>query len=202
MGIEQEIGTGGKDREEMKHQFMGTVGATLPVFIIRDKEELEIRDRWMKITNRAINNSFIIGHPDNGKIGYGTIGDFRSAAVLQRVVQAENVYREWFYDNTFNATAVTTANWDTTNHRLAFTAGQIAQSLGIYYNQTNVVQGLLNASYSGTVAFWLSANTGNTWESVNSGTQHTFTTTGQDLRWKASASTSATINSLTVEAGI
>lgn len=35
------------------------------------------------------------------------------------------------------------------------------------------------------VNFQMTANGGNTWEDVTNGTEHTFTQTGNDLRWKA-----------------
>ena len=195
--IEKEIGYGGKDRAEMKHQFRGTVDI-IPVFRILDKEELEVRDRWMKVKSRPINNSFVIGHPVNGKIGYGTIGDFRGSWTTERVIQSENVYREWFYDDEFKDSS-TTANWDTSNHRLTFASGDIAQSTSVYYNVTTVSQAILTADYSGTLSFWITADGGSHWESTNSGETHIFENTGQDLRWKASAVTSATINNLTIE---
>jgi len=198
MAVEREIAYAGKDRAEMKHQFRGTVDV-IPVFKIMDREELEIRDRWLKITHRNINNSFVLGHPVNGILGSGTIGDFRGDPILDRVVQAENIYREWFYDDEFKTTAETTANWDITNHQITFSSGDIAQSTSIYYNVTNITGVRLTAEYSGTISFYLSNDGGTTWEAVVPGELHTFSTTGQDLRWKASAQTSATLNYLNIE---
>jgi len=116
--IEQEIAYAGKDRAEMKHSFRGTVEA-IPVFKILDKEELEVRDRWMIIKSRPINNSFILGHPTNGVLGQGTLGDFRGDWTIQRVVQSEKIYREWFYDDQF-LDSISGGTWDTTNHRVVF----------------------------------------------------------------------------------
>jgi len=198
MAVEREIAYAGKDRAEMKHQFRGTVDV-IPVFKIMDKEELKIRDRWLKISKRDINDSFVWGHPDNGVWGTAKWGDRRGSAQVVRVVQAENIYREWFYDDEFKATAETTANWDATNHYVTFSSGDVAQSTSIYYNVTNVTGARLTTDYSGTILFYLSNDGGTTWESVAPGELHTFSSTGQDLRWKASAQTSATLNYLNIE---
>ena len=142
MSLQSEVSSAGKDRAEMKHQFRGSVGATLPVFMIMDKEDLDIKDRYTLVKTRDINNSFVLSHPTNGTLG-GTIGDFRGSWGTQRVLQSGNVYREWFYDDEFNDSGVTTASWDTTNHRITFVPSNIAQSGTIYQNQSTITQAIL-----------------------------------------------------------
>lgn len=198
MTLQSEVTNAGKDRAEMKHQFRGTVGATLPVFRMMDSETLEARQRWIIAQSRTIGNSFIIAHLTNGTIG-GTIGNYRGTWATQRIVHAGNVYREWFYDDKFEATAETTATWDhETNHNVVFASGDIAQSTRIYQNGATVTEAILTSDNSGTLSFWLTAN-GSDWESVTSGNKHTFTNTGEDLRWRGSASSAATLDLMTIE---
>ena len=164
-----------------------------------DSEVLEIRQRWVIAEQRAINNSFIVSHPDNGRVGYGTLGDYRGAWGIQRILQGGDVYREWFYDTRFNSTADTTADWDITNHNVVFDDGEIVQSSEIIQNAATVTQAQLNADYSGSVSFWLRTSTASAWESITPAAIHTFTNSGTLLYWRGSANGAATLDLLTIE---
>jgi hypothetical protein len=182
----------------LQRQFRST-GETFQSFRIIDNEIVDIDDRYTAIYTRAINNSFIIGHAINGKVGSGTIGNYRGGSILYRVVAPDNIYFEPFKDTNFKNTVVTTATWDTTNHICSFASGNMAQSGTVIYNGGTINQGLIRATTSGTLVLWLAAN-GSTFEASTIDTTHSFTTKGSALVWKASASSLATINSLSVEA--
>lgn len=81
------------------------------------------------------------------------------------------------------------------------TGGSIVQSNIIYKNNQNINWVKLDADYSGTITFYC-ASDGSTWEQVTPGITHNFTTVGQELKWKGSADTVATINSITIEIGV
>src|SRR3989304_7869424 len=53
---------------------------------------------------------------------------------IQRVINPDYIYREYFMQDYFNDTGVTTANWNTTTNQLEFDLGEIAQSLPIALN--------------------------------------------------------------------
>lgn len=200
MSLESEIGYGGLDRAEMKHQFKGTIGSVIPVFKIIDKETLDVKDRWIKIKSRGINNSFIIGHNTNGTIG-GTIGDFRGSLATFRIIQGDDTYREWFYDNEFMGTN-TTASWDTTNNYLVIGSAEVVESTSIYYNNGTITRAKLTAFGTingGTMSYWM-ASDGSSYEPVTSGALHEFATLGVDLRWMGSLDAGAgTLSSVEIE---
>lgn len=62
----------------------------------------------------------------------------------------------------------------------------VATSLTVFMNSGYTVQkATINATYTGNIQFYLSADGGSTWEAATNNVEHTFTTTGTDLRWKA-----------------
>jgi len=74
----------------------------------------------------------------------------------------------------------------------------IIQSNTVYKNNETITQAKLTAEDSGNVNYYMSADTGSNWESVTPGVSHTFTNTGQELKWRASATGSASISSIEI----
>lgn len=74
-----------------------------------------------------------------------------------------------------------------------FQSPRQAQSTKINTTTESIVKATLNevitSTSGGTVNYYLSANGGTNWESVTPGVEHTFTNSGNDLRWKANLST-------------
>jgi hypothetical protein len=188
------------------------VGTTsvLPIFKIMDRDELQVEDRALiaktRLVHTGTNSCFILGHPRLGKLGItaGTqsvLGTANMGAYgTVRIIQPNNVYKEWFYDDTFYGSVNGTGTWDTTNHRATLNTSSTVTSGRIYQNNSTVLTALLTATYTGTVSFYMCSTT-SSWESVNIGTWHTFATTGTDLRWRATtgARDPATISVLNVE---
>lgn len=118
-----EVSTGEelRDKDAIKRQIQ-PAGTIIPIFRIQPKEDLEIRDRWIKLTCKTLDTtqSFALGHSAMGVLGTDKLGATYTGTTIPRVIQSENIYREWFYDDHFNDTVNTTASWDTTNHRVMF----------------------------------------------------------------------------------
>lgn len=121
-------------------------------------------------------------------------------------------YVDYFTDSDFQDTGVTDATWGT-NGQIAFTSGQIAQSLSIDLNNGTITGATITFEGSGTYDVYLSADGGSNFEAVDLGLDlpftlpasfasqaHTFSNTGTDLRWKIveSGGSTGTINSVTV----
>ena len=73
-----------------------------------------------------------------------------------------------------------------------YNATSTIQSLNVNSGSEYVVSATLNATEilnGQTINYYLSNDGGTTWEAVTNGTPHTFTTIGNDLRWKAVLST-------------
>jgi len=200
MTIDELIGEGIRDKASIKHQFRtvpgvstGEAAQALPIFKIMDKEELETKDRYLIIEKRLIQNSFILGHPVNAVLGSGTLGDFRTSWTTERIIQSENIYREWFYDNKFEDTAVTTATWDTINHQITFGSAEVAQSTQIFKNNQNITSAILKADYSGSLSFEMCSGTGT---NFSDGFE-----TGTLDKWTASVADNAGVGTHTSKTG-
>ena len=189
------------DRDEIWHQLPAR-GRYNPI-LKRFRETLMVRDVHTIVKTRAINDSFILGHPINGILGSTSIrlGDFRSDWQIVRVVHPDNTYIEKFYDDIFKDEGNTTANWDTSSHKLMFgSTDQTAQSIVVYTDNKTIVAATVNVEYNGTGSFtvYLSADNGANWEEVTLGERHIFNNTGQKLKWRIVGS-NVEITSLTIQ---
>lgn len=147
--------------------------------------------RYMKAQKRTIETSFILGHPDNGVLGTSTMGDFRTALALNKLVQGANLYLETFDDDDFSS-GNTTATWGSSGS-VTFTSGQIAESSSIDYDNGTITHAeLTSTEESGSFTYELSADGGSNWEIATSGALHSFTNTGTDLRWRATENAAST----------
>ena len=125
-------------------------------------------------------------------------GSYDNSPVRVRVNHPNHEYLELIYDNDFNDTGNTTATWDNTSNQIDFTDGEIAQSLAVHLNNGTVTRATLTGTSTGTLTFEMTAD-GTNWESVTSGSEHTFSDTGQDLRWRATSTGVSQITQLEVD---
>ncbi len=140
----------------------------------------------------AATTGFILGNFKAGILGTSTLGSQLSTPMLRFVQQGGNVYTEAFKDTDFKDTTGT-ATWNTTTKKLEFTAAQIGQSKEIDYRNGTITKAKLTVTIdSGTFTLYLSADGGTNWESVTSGSIHTFTNTGTNLKWKITESGAST----------
>ena len=77
------------------------------------------------------------------------------------------------------------------------------QSKSIVLNNGTINQATLITTHTGTINFFLTADGGDeeggTWEAVTPDATHTFSNTGEDLRWKAEGEGGAEISYLQVD---
>ena len=156
-------------------------------------------DLW----NETYGTGFILGHVSQGVLGSNSLGPSGADQVVALVYNDNNTYKEYFKTDLFEDTSVTTATWGTDG--LVFSASsEIGQSLATAYSADDpdtYTKATLTATGT-TVAnatYALSADAGVHWETVTNGTQHTFTNTGTDLRFKITSTDTITITKLTIK---
>lgn len=144
--------------------------------------------------------AFVVGNPTYGVLGSTklTTGTGYSPAVIVEVRNLNNSFIERFNLDFFRSDD-TTATW--ASGSLAFTVGQLAVSKSVYKGTSIVTNATLILPNTTNITSYLSANGGTNWEAVTNNTQHFFTNTGNDLRFKIEASGVATITSLRINYG-
>lgn len=221
MGFDDIIAQMGDDKKDMKAQD-NLNGQPFPIFKLF-REEMEL-DASMIISARSISGDvgiydnasfgiygiskygtvssvqFVLGSVQAGILGSSILGSTVSAYVIQRVINQSNKHIERFIGTTFKDSS-TTADWDTTNEQLDFTTGEIAVSEIIFANNETILSATIIPvieSGSANLTYELSADDGSNWESVTVSSLHTFTNVGTKLRWRITASGSATITKMEV----
>ena len=135
--------------------------------------------------------SFILGNTQAAVLGTSQLGSKNSEEVARFVRQYLNDYTENFIDTDFKDTTNTNCTWGSSGS-ITFTSGQIAQSSSVDLNNGVITTATLTSEeVSGSFKYEMTAD-GTNWEEVTSGTEHTFTTTGEDLRWRATENASST----------
>ena len=121
---------------------------------------------------------------------------FTNAPVDELIVQNNNIYREYFYDEDFKGTG--TATWDTSSFQLSFTSGQIHTtdflSLGVAYSYFTVRLGTL----VGSLLVEISGDGGSSWQTVTVNTRTLFASSsasGVKIRITEDNSSTASITS-------
>lgn len=179
-----------KDKDLIKTNFIGTFEFR-PILKQMPSEELEIVQGPTIISTRPINTgtdySFILDHSTYGVLGTSTLGDYRGTAVVQRVVNPNNTWRELIRNDTFDDSS--TADWDTTEHEWTFEIDEYIQTKTIFKNDDTIYKATINLNEdlileSGALTYYLSADGGSHWEQAYNNTEHSFSNTGKDLRLK------------------
>lgn len=158
--------------------------------------------RYFQAEQNTIGNALIFGSNTNGLLGvnngFGGGQLVQGSAALGsvstvRMIQYQDTYTEDFIDNDFKDAGNTTADWDTGNEWIDFTAAEVGQSLVVHNNNVTVTTAKLTiTSSSGTFLIKMSADNGSNWETVTSGTAHTFTNTGTQLMWQITENAAGT----------
>jgi len=203
MGIKEVgnlIGADMNEQDQIKTQF-GSSDVTAYFELFDD--EVSTKDRGLRINQRILTgNTLIWGHPTGGIWGTNEWGDDASAFgnwSINRIIHPNRRYIDNFNDDFFKDTTNTNANWGTTG-TINFTGGSLtASSLTVYKNNETINSATLTAVDSGNINYEMSADTGSNWESVSSGKKHTYTNTGQELKWRATATSNANISSIEIE---
>lgn len=171
------------------------------------KEDVLVSQKMGRVRVRTdtLGHSFILGSAGNGVLGVNTGTEDGEQQVLGEAGRVETVVRvvnpgltmiERFEFTTFKDASNTTADWDTSNSRLAMSSSgdhmvaynTVATSLSVFLNVEDVVSVTLTADEtvygSDQILYYLSANGGGAWEEVTNGTAHTFVNSDNDLRFK------------------
>lgn len=170
------------------------------LFFLENLHILNRRGR-VRVKQKTIGHSFILNSDINGILGVNTgtqdgeqqvLGSAGTSETIHSVVNYNNIMYERFNFTTYDDTGSTTATWNTTDEKCTFTSGQIAQSLSVDYNNGTITTAKLTSTeVSGSFTYEMTAD-GTNWEEVTSGTAHTFTDTGTDLRWRATEDAAST----------
>jgi hypothetical protein len=185
--------------ERLKRLQENTENVELLVQIINENHtsssEFHIYPRYAEVYTQTVagTNVFILGHTTFGILGTQKLGNSGiDAETLYWRRQYINTYTENLVDTDFKA-AATTATWDTSNHRIDYTAGQLAQSESIDYNNGTITRtAFYITKSSGTFLYHLTADGGSHWEVCSGNHTHYFTYTGNDLRWRITENASGT----------
>jgi len=120
---------------------------------------------------------------------------YTSNKVIQRVICPNNTFKDFLRDTLLWDTTNSTATFNTTNHQISFTDGEIAMCK-IFQNSQNVMSALLKkvGNVSGSLSYHLSADNKAHWESVSLSNSHTFTNAGNVLWLKITSSGSSQID--------
>lgn len=182
------------------------------ITVKRYAEEIIVEDNPLHIKKQSLGNSWIVGSSTNGLVGTNTgtvgggqqvVGPSSRTEVLQVVASPDKIFREHFYDNFYANTGSTTADWAVTPGQLSFTNTEIAVSNEIAYNHGTITKALLTVAISSgnlsDLSFELTADGASNWENITHASQHTFTNTGTDLRFRITASGTVTVTSIRVE---
>lgn len=171
------------------------------------REDTSFKRRYFKFKKQTIDtDGLIIGHPVYGIIGTGIIGQPSSAATTTRIVQGNNIYKEYVYDNDFNDTGTTTGTWNNSTNTITLLTTEIAQTtqitVGTQYSTYKVSLG--DVTNNANLTIEISGNNGSNWETVTQDVTTTFTNTddtGVLLKMTASGAT-VTITNTTDSYGI
>ena len=125
------------------------------------------------------------------------MGEDSRTETFVSVNNPNNIMYERFNVTTFIDTDATTATVTVADEDVDFTSAEILQSLAVAKG-TTYTKATLTSDSTTNVTFKMSADGGSHWESVTSGTQHTFTNTGTDLRYQVTASDTATIGEIKI----
>ena len=170
-------------------------------------ENIGIDELSTVISGKTLGNSWIVGSSTNGLVGTNTategggqqvVGGSARVETIKRIVNPNNTFREHFSDTIFKDTnSPNTANWDTTNLRLAMsdsgnhstTYNTIATMLTTFLNEETVLTATIFANETrwnpnDLIKYFISADGGNNWQEFTIGVKQSFNFIGQDLRVK------------------
>jgi len=175
---------------------------------------LRVRKRFARLLNKdwtgtpvLIWDHAISGNWDDQDWGEDDDSD-EPAPELKRLVWPDSTFEEEFIDTEFKDAGATTATWNVATQTLSFAPGQIAQSTVVYTNDETYVSALVTVTFAGVPAFFISSDSGATWTAcagLTSGKSKTIaitSTTGKNLKWKATGTTGDSITSILITPGV
>ena len=169
-------------------------------------QTFQIIETPLVASTKTLGHAWIVGSSSNGLVGanLGTEageqqvgGGAGRVETIVRVVCPNNTYREYFRDTDFKDTSQpNTADWDTTNYRLAMSSSTnknrayntVATSKSIFLNSQTIFKATVSATETkfdkDIIKYFLSADSGSNWEECTLNEEHSFSVTGNDLRFR------------------
>jgi len=134
-------------------------------------------------------NLFIIGDTIRGVIGTSTLGDEKGEEIVKFVGNENNNHRQYFFNDVYVDTTLTTANINLTDNQIEFVGTQELVSETIakdIITNTPILTATLEVTsdLNSALDTYLSNDGGNTWESATIGVLHFFAAAGYDLKYK------------------
>lgn len=145
-----------------------------------------------------LDNSFVLGHPTAGVLGTSKLGrTVDSGPTTVKITQGNNTYREFVYDEDFNDSGNTTADFDTTNKYIDFTSGEIWTSSAISLGTTHTFATVTVGSETGSLTYEISGDGKSNWQEVTLGVRTSIintNTTGFYVRITENAASTARVD--------
>lgn len=187
---------------------LGNADTEKQILFVRIAEKVLLEEQGSNTRTDAIGHSWIVGSSTNGLVGPNTgtqdgsqqvVGGAGRVIVGKQVTNINNTFRTRFDTTDFKSTASTTATWSGTG-AVSFTAAQVATG-STCFNCGTVKTATIYVDDPTNLAFEMTANGGTNWESVTHNELHTFTNTGSNLRFRLTASGTASISFLRITYG-
>lgn len=166
-------------------------------------ENIGMEEGTTVIKTHYIGHSFILGHPTNGVLGIANgvdgeqivLGEAGRLLTIVRVTNPNYIYHEHFTDEDFKDTA--TADWDTTNFRIAMSSNPShvptynteAVSTQVALNDGTITQVKVIATETlydsdEVIKYFVKTSSGGSWEEVTNGQTTTLAASGTELYFK------------------
>jgi len=179
--------------KRLEEQFIRNQDILLQLIRLQDNNEENAKlpeERYIKINKNTIDgtNCFILGHPTFGVLGTSQLGDEDITYDVNTYVSSYGDYIEDFRDEDFKDD--TSDAWTGT-----LTDTQQAISTNITLNEKTISSCTLTVDDTGSITYYLDNGSG--WEEWTEN-PHTFTSSGDYIRWKAVSSGTSTITKLEI----
>lgn len=187
---------------------LGNADTDKQILFVRVAEKVLLEEQGSNTSKDSIGHSWIVGSSTNGLVGTNTgtfdgsqqvVGGAGRVITYHKVTNINNTFRTRFDTSDFKNSGSTTATWSG-NGVVSFTTSQVATS-STCFNCGTVKTATIYVDDPTNLAFEMTANGGTNWESVTHNELHTFTNTGSDLRFRLTASGTASISFLRITYG-
>jgi hypothetical protein len=201
-----------QDKQDIKYQLGGDIPSVTPVAKLWSEniQPVEVVTKYEKKTYDGSVNVFILNSSTYGVLGTNKLGDAASITTLHAVVPKDNIYIEYFGQDTYISSGSSTGTLDTSAETYTLNSGEVLQSEVITKLQAPITQAKILThddlqdvggglalpfqlgvdTFSGNnVSLHLSNDGGTTWTAANEGEIVTFSSTSvtDELHYRVTA---------------